>query len=275
MIIKDLPFADYAALPGTNWSRLSDLRTSARLYQYRDDHPRPDTASMHLGRTAHVFVLQPEVTEQYVVYRGATTGKGSRTAKKDFTADAEAMGQTVLSADEWDVCLAMRGSCLSNPDTLLHLAALTEREVSVQWTHHSGEKCKSRLDGTTPTHLVDLKTTRAVSLRLFFTDATRFGYHCQLAMYQDAWIAATGEVLPVALIVAQSVPPWDSWVVTMPESVLQTGREVYEQCLTTLQQCRAAGRWPGLADGPVDFVLPGWADPSSEDDLICDDGGSR
>ena len=139
------------------------------------------------------------------------------------------------------------------------------------WTHEpSGELCKCRADGLAlslpPGLLVDLKKTRHQTLRQFFRDATEYGYHAQLAMYQDAVHAATGERVPAKLLVAQSLAPWDRFVVNMPDEVLQVGRSVYEDCIAQVQRARESGVWPGLApDGPVDFELPAYAMPTDDD----------
>ena len=301
----DLPFPQYQAMAGTNSSSLADLAVSPLLYRHhkRDvcdacgfdclgrpdvdelglwhcpecgrlllDNSRPDTPDLRLGRLAHSYILEPDLVElAYAVYTGPTSGKGSRTERKEFEAEAAAAGKTVISAEDRDACLAMRRAVYSDPLALRYIAQLTEAELSIQWEHHTGELCKCRLDGPAEAFTLDLKTTRRDNLRQLFADFARFGYHCQGALYQDGREALTGERLPYVQLAVQKVAPWDVAVCPVPADVLEVGRAINEERVAQLRRCREERQWLGMAGGEEQPVeLPAWADPLAEDDLICE-----
>ena len=300
--IHQIPFAAYRALPGTNSSALSDLRVSPLLYQYRHPdvcgscghdcmgkpaldewrrlcpacqgplagRPRPDTAAMKLGRAMHSIIIEPDTTIlEYTVYRDSKTkGEGSRTRWHEFRDAATAEGKTVLDVADYDTCLVARRAVYRNADAIPLVAAATHRELSITWTHRSGERMKSRIDMLTPTHIVDMKSTRDISRWRFGADAKKFGYHVQAAVYQDAVEAAFGRRLPYLIMAPQNCEPFDVAVFSLPDEAIQRGRDSYEEGIATLQRCRAGRRWPGMYSGVQELEIRGDYD---EDDLICDD----
>ncbi len=299
--VSQIPFDAYRRLPGTNSSALSELRTSALSYQYyhRDvcgecghdcmgepvlvgydrmcphcstvlaDNSRPDTPAKLLGRAAHSIIIEPDtVKSEYAVYRESKTkGEGARLRWQAFQAEHEAEGKTILDVPIYDTCWAMRRACYRNRDALSLLAQATHREISIIWTHRSGELMKSRIDMLTAGPIVDMKSTRDITKWRFERDAKRLGYHCQAALYQDAVQALTGELRPYKIMAPQSVPPYDAAVFTLPDEALRRGRETYEAGIAMLQKCRAARDWPGMYDCEQELEIRGDYD---DDDLICE-----
>jgi hypothetical protein len=119
---------------------------------------------------------------------------------------------------------------------------------------------KARLDFLGSLALLDLKTCRSPAPGLFSSQSARLKYHCQMALYNAALIAAGLEPRPVKIVAAQNVAPFDVVVYDVGEDVIIHGERMVEAALDTLAECRETGQWPGLApDEEMVLRLPMWA----------------
>lgn len=256
-----MTFQDYTNIPALNWSLLRELAVSPLQFAYRREHPVPETAAMVLGKATHTAVLEPDrFPLEYTVYPGA------RRAGKDWDAFSAANAdKTILKADEYDTCLRIRDAVRGNQDAAALLDG-ARTEQTAEWVR-DGVPCKGRIDIVKTGAVADLKTTR--DLGRFETTVARYLYHAQMA-----WYASAGAALQaVYLIAAQSVPPYDVVVYSLPDDVLAAGRRIVDRLFRRYQECTASGEWPGLgADGVRELVLPVWATASEWDgNLSIDD----
>ena len=49
----------YTDIKAMNWSSLKNMDVSAKMFQWRVDHPRPDAAHLSLGTAIHSAILEP------------------------------------------------------------------------------------------------------------------------------------------------------------------------------------------------------------------------
>lgn len=252
-VIEKLPFARYIDLPGDSSTSLREMRKSPLQYKHWLEHGRKDTTTLLRGRGAHTAILEiQQFMREYVMW------EGDRRAGKVWEEFKEQnAGKTILKPDDYDMAIACRDAVLAHAVAGPLLREKGRNELTIQW--ELGEhKLKSRIDRLCSA-LVDIKTARDVSQREFQNSAARYGYHTQLAFYQDAVEAAGLGRLPVVLVVVQSAAPHDVVVYEVGYDELEKGRVEYEEALCRLADCRKTNKWPGVAPNePVKLRLPEW-----------------
>lgn len=261
-------YAEYAAIPAINWSRLKALRVSPLQYLYEESHPREEAANLRIGLAMHAFVLEPDTFEaRFVCYRGRRAGK----LWDAFEADHAA--QTILNEAEWDRAMGAASALMTHPVSSPFLLSGL-RESVITWTDaDTGLACKGRID-LCGADLIDIKSTGQMAPRQFAACAARFGYHTQLAFYYDGLVASGVNVRPEPILpVVQSEPPHDVCVYSLPAHVIAAGRDEYKRLLAILKRCQDAASWPGMApDSVVPLELPEWIF-SGDDGLVLTSAG--
>lgn len=253
-------FATYLDWPATHATALKDMLVSPLLYRWNRDHEKPDSDTFRVGRATHTAILQPELfLRDYVLWdEGIRRGK----AWDAFTAKAAESGRTVLTRAQYELALQMQTSVLGHQVARRYVTDRERRcEVSLQWTHErTGIRCKSRLDLLACGALLDVKSARDISPRMFSASAARLGYALQMAMYRDACVASGLGLLPVKIVAVQNVEPYDVAVYELTDETLAIGSEQLERALDLLAECQRTNKWPGIApDAEVPLVLPAWA----------------
>lgn len=269
-IVRSLPFEQYLDLPEESATSLKDMLTSPLLYWRRRQMPRQDTDTLRQGRAGHTAILEPDRFMLEYALWPKKNGRRFGAKWDDFRAAHEA--QTILTEEQYKTALKMRDAARAHPVAKRYLEERGQVELSIKWVHpRTGIRLKSRLDWLCSA-LVDIKTTRNPAPGRFSSDAAKFGYALQLALYGDAVTVATGEALPTKLLAIQSMEPFDVVVFDVPEDVLQVGRQQYEDALDKVIECRKSGIWPGLAhDEEVTLHLPAWAVPEDEEPIVFGD----
>lgn len=265
---QKLTFTDYLALPAAHATGLKDLLVSPRLFKYRKDNERPDSDTLKVGRACHTAVLEPEkFLRDYILWDG-----GRRAGKEwdAFRTKALEKGRTILTDKQYALALKVRDAVHEHEVARKYVTHPERRtELSLRWRHErTGLECKARVDLLACGALLDLKTTRDPSPRKFAADAARLGYALQLALYRDGCAAALGELVPIKIIAAQNVPPYDVCVFDLPPETLAIGSEQTERALDLLLECTRTNTWPGIAPNEeLPLTLPAWAAPEAEEEL--------
>jgi hypothetical protein len=267
-LVYDLPFEEYITLDGEHATGLKDVLVSPLLYHRKRQLPRVDRDAMRVGRATHTSILEPD---RFALDHAVWRAKDGRRGTKVHKAFAEAnTGRTLLTEAQYNTALAVRNS-VRNHAVASKLLASCKPEVTVQWSI-GDVKCKSRFD-LLGSCLVDIKTTRNPAPGRFSSDAARLAYALQMGFYYDAALAATGEALPVKIIAAQNVEPFDVVVYDLPDDVINLGRDQYRAALETLLECRRTNTWPGIAPSEeITLHLPAWATPEAEEEQLTMNG---
>jgi exodeoxyribonuclease VIII len=269
--LQRISFEEYAQIPRVNSGLLKLLKRSPAHYHYRLSNPSDiSSPSKRLGRAVHSAVLEPqEFACQYVVWND-----GRRYGKQWDGFCENNAGREILTQAEYEKCIALQQSVRSCPVARKYLAKGTA-EVSMFWTDKETRlACKGRADfvfqHAKPKKyaLVDLKTTRNASPEGFGREVWRYGYHLQAAFYQDGYKAATGYCLPFVIIAVENEPPYVVQVYTVPDHVLDIGRDEYGHLLRLLAQSSANNQWPGYSDSELELTLPKWATNYDSDEDI-------
>ena len=260
-------FADYAGLPGVNWSTLKHMLQSPRHYRHALSRGADDTTSRLVGRALHACALQPELYSlDYIVWTG-----GDRRGKAWTDFQAEHAGSTILRQVESDAVDAQVIALQSHPVAGPMLATSTHREHALQWVDPAtGIACKGLVDLGGPFGIADLKG--GPSLDLFERWLIREGYHLQLAFYRRGWAATFGEVPACHLIGVERNAPHDVGVFELDDTLLTIADREIDRLLRTLAACRESDTWPGRYPAAHTVHAPTWMiDPdrveSDDEDL--------
>lgn len=274
VIRYNIPYEQYRALPGINVSSLKELRRSPLHYRHRLTHPMASDA-LTLGTAAHVATLEPHRYDIAVAVwdRKTETGRSAQRSGKAWDAFvADASGRTIITADEDETARAIAAAVRGNPVAARYLSTGLP-EVSMQWDR-DGRELKGRIDWLTVLDGVDvivgLKTTRDCRQREFSVQSHRLGYHLQWAYYHDGFRAITGRMPQMVEIVVESAAPYAVAVYTIPEPVINLGREEYEEALALLRHCEQSGQWPGPVEHETELALPMWAYGPADEITIGD-----
>lgn len=271
MPLLDLPFPDYCAVPGVNWSTLSKMRASPAHYRHALTHSRPPTPDQATGSAVHTLVLEPgEFATRYAIYQG----EGTRASKeyRAFVADV-AKDREVLKFGEYEEVSAMAAAVDQHPAAgPLFTSGWAER--SFQWADPAtGLQCKGRTDWLAfdglvsgdagqPDRqrviLVDLKTARSSDPREFGRSAASYGYHLQLAHYRAGLRANGIEVSQVLIVVVESSAPYDVCVYEVTDDQLARADAEVAALLARVKECRDSDHWPGRSDEITPLDLPSW-----------------
>ncbi|MEY2511968.1 MAG: hypothetical protein QOE26_2731 [Verrucomicrobiota bacterium] len=290
-LVPNLPFADYCHAPGVNQSRLKlfdyELGGCPALYLHATLHPdeQKDTRALTDGRRYHHFVLEPDSFDRfYTVRTKAIEDEIFEKAKEDKTCKAKgfstklkvyeawkaqtnAMGLEILTQSESDVLHEMRRALMLNSEVFDELGACRSDQLEVSGFAgfefkrgpHEGKRLqlKARFDLVPEGDaLIDLKTARTASPRLFARQAYDLGYAIQAAFYQDVANANGLNKKRFGFLVQDKTPPYLScihWV----DGWLGYGRLRYTVILSHLADAIKADRWPGYPSGQLE--PPGFA----------------
>lgn len=226
------------------FSHLKAMGKSAAHCRYSMLNDWEPTLSMRIGRGAHSLLLGgPGVIECR-----------ARRNTKDWKAVADANpGAIILNRTEYHKAVAINAAVRADPRAS---RVLFQPETKYEETIHFeylGRKCRATPDARTHRHLVDLKTTRNAAPDKFQWDATRMGYHGQLAMYREAMFQANGFYPASCYIVAvETTPPYLVSVHELTPGALDIGLRLCKTWMEKLLACEQSGSWPGY----VETVVP-------------------
>lgn len=275
-LFKRTTFEAYKAARGANCSSLKDLAISPLRYAHRLANKLETTNPMRLGSAAHTAILEPHrFLADYALWDERTEADEEKVAprrgKKWEAFVAANAGKSIIRADEHALAMAMRDAVRAKPVAAKYLKT-GDPEVAMWWSHPETERlCKGRADWITSLDgqpvIVGLKSARDCRAIPFGNAAAKLLYTMQWAFYHDGYQLITGQTPRVVEIVVESAAPHDVVVYTIPDEVLEVGREEYQRLIALLVECEASNAWPGTADDEQVLSLPTWAYRPESDDL--------
>jgi hypothetical protein len=269
----DLPFEEYAALPGWNWSCIKLLEDGSPLHvRHARDNPSPDTANRAVLRAIHAMVLEPETFAlRYSVFDGVRRGKA-------YDAHVEAHpGTTVLKPSDLDLVRATADSITNHP-AVRDLLAEGRPEVSLTWEDSAtGLLCKGRIDWLGAA-LVDLKTSGSTNEREVASRVAHNLWHGQMAHYDDG-LRANGIEVPAFIVVSEGRAPFDVAVFEVdegiPDGTMHVGRELRKRLMKRLAECERLNHWPGRHPERQVLTLPAFALLDESESITFGEGVPR
>ena len=223
---------------------------------------REPSESMTLGSAIHCAILEPEkYRDQYctapVCDRRTKEGKATWAEFCEGNAD-----KIILTADQDEAVQGARKAVNAHAIRPYIESALVER--AYRWINRrTGVWCKCRPDAQSKygEYTIDLKTVSSLSEKKLMSQAADLRYHMQAALYIDGINEVTdgnaGAFLHVAIL---TTPPYGVVVYRLGEVSIQHGREMYQDGLKRLVECRMSGDWSDPKERGVNlWELPRWA----------------
>jgi hypothetical protein len=268
-----VPWDEYITIEGTSISRLKELRRSPQHYAYRLEHPK-ESPAMALGTAAHTAVLEPErFSTQFAVWTRRSEKTGNLCPRNGQFYEAfelENPGKTIITADEFALATQIAAAVRTNPIAMRYLER-GDPEVTMQWLIGDGHPCRARADWLTRVddvpHVVGLKTARDCRLFKFGHQAAVLGYHLQWGFYYDGFMAIKKCEPRMIEIVVESEPPHAVAVYSIPQDIIDQGRDEYQALMLRLAECESTGHFPGPQEAEEPLSLPSWVYGETTDDL--------
>lgn len=212
----------------------------AKAFAYH--HNRKPTASMNLGKAAHLHALGAGPEMVVWQHDGRTkAGKEERAARAEDVASERIIA--VTEAERAQV-LAMAAALRSDPEVCAILDAGTP-EVSVFW-QEQGVWCRGRFDllGDVGD---DYKTCDDASARGFEHSMSKYGYHQQADFYLRG-LRAIGHPAgdePMRFICQEKQAPYLVQVHTCDELAMEIAAALNERAIGIFAECIESGEWSG------------------------------
>lgn len=261
MICYDLPADAYHASDAVGSTTLKQLAKHPPAYvKWRAENPETKD-EYDIGTVAHSVILEDDWSGVEIIYADDKRGK----KWSEPAALARGKGKTPLLAKE------------ASKVWMMYRAVKTHSVASKLLTGHKAEvsyfasvndldaKCRADAMHEGIGSVTDLKTVATADPNEFDRSAYGFGYHQQVAWYQDVIQAATGFQPTFNFVLVEKTPPYLVSVVELSQEFVDYGREANARAAELLKHCRATEAWPGY-DVPAVVQMPAWA-RRKEDDL--------
>jgi len=196
----DIPFDEYRAWPGINYSSIAKGAKSMRLMHHAMTTQTPPTAAMALGKLTHLAVLEPDRFEDVLCIKaGRKTG-----AFKGAQAETD---EDIYTVAEYEQAAALRDVVMDQPEAR-RLVAHSKHEVCLVWDRpEKYGRGKIRIDMMGDDYFADLKTARDIALPAMVREFTgRYGrqYELQWGWFWEALEQLNG-----------GYPGFDGWVIAV------------------------------------------------------------
>lgn len=285
---ENLPWDEYRQLPGEHVTLLKMALESPLQYRHAADHGLPDKDAFRAGRLCHTASLEPaHLLRDYVQWETEHPDGRKRPRNGGVWDEFQELhaGKTIVTPAQMAMACAIRDVAREDAAAGPLLKGAGQNELSLR-CKVDGEDRKVRIDRLTDGTIVDIKTAFDVSVRGFAMAAAKYRYAMQAAWYIDAAVTCgfalrpfkfmqdeSGAMVcvdgPFKIIALRNKEPYDVVVYVLPQSAIDLGRAQYKQALEVVRLCRAAGKWPGVADGKeLSLKLPEWASMSGEDEEV-------
>ncbi len=205
-------------------------------------HGRKPTASMNLGKAAHLHALGagPEL----VVWQHDGRTKAGKEERAERADDIAAERVIAVTEAERDQVLGMVTALRTDPEVVALLDAGTP-EVSVFW-QEQGAWCRGRFDllGDVGD---DYKTTDDASARGFERAMSTYGYHQQADFYLRG-LRAIGHPAgdqPMRFICQEKTAPYLVQIHTCDELAMEIAAALNDRAIAIFAEAVASGEWAG------------------------------
>lgn len=269
--LHSLDWEQYSALNRANFSRLKLLGESPAHYRHSQlNKEDKDKDAYRIGRCTHLAAYEPEIFRERCVVWDLGTRRGRDW--EEFKQRNE--GREILTAKEYELCLAIGQAARNSPMSAPYMSG-GRGEVTVLWSYGSKSigglagyeiPCKSRVDFLQTGAIVDLKTCQSAKPEEFGRATWNYRYHVQASFYREAVRAVTGKLLPYKIVAVEKTAPHVVQVFTVPDELLELGRETWRGWMDLLFHCRSESEWPGYSKTELDLTLPRWAAPQEDED---------
>ena len=279
-IYEDLSFEEYLQIKAISNTYLGQLKRSPR-------HAKStiiDDKQKHfvVGSLIHCGRLEPAAFDQrYAVLPDfhldeenvTTSGERSYSKSTKYTKQkteefqADNTGKEIVSGSWYREAKSAVESLYQDEESNELFNEKGNFELTLVWNDvDTGLLCKARMDKCGQGRFVDLKSCK--SLESFPRSLAVFGYHRQMAHYQEGYSVLNGEVLTPWIVAVEKESPFCVQSAPLCEEALQAGIRERERLIKLHLECERTNNWPG-PESPTKWRVAEWAlDDGEELELI-------
>jgi hypothetical protein len=249
----------YREHPGINHSTLKAFAKGAAHVKHQIANGTVETEAMRLGTLFHLLVLEPHRQADGVAV-APKVNKRTKAGREEMAEwEKSASEKLVVTEDQLAAALRMRDAVMTHPAAGPLLNSLINREIDCFWKDpFLRVDCKAKIDGVTPTALVDLKTTIDATPSGFSRAIFNHCYHTQAAWYMHgvhaAKIASPTEFFFVAV---EKTEPFEVGVYRVGREALEIGMVQVNGWLNDYYERNKRNDWVSFPS-IVDVEVPAW-----------------
>lgn len=248
----DTYHADRSAVSKSWLDRID--RSPAHLRAYLDG-AKKDTPALLLGRLVHTAVLEPDLIDSEFVTTPTDINRRTKDGKAEYAAwQAENDSKTIVTADQFQLAIAIRDSVLKNRAAKTLLQSGNPEQTVVWENTETGEKCKARADWLRENVIVDVKTTIDARPDPFARAIANYRYDVQTSHYEEGF-----DMNRFVFIAVEKEPPYAVAVYAADDLIRARGKKARDKNLRTYAECKATASWPGYEEVIHTIHLPRWA----------------
>lgn len=263
-----------------DWVSNSDLRAMSAphcpaKWKYNRDHGvRVTSPAFSFGHAWHARVLGKGET---IAVRPAQWSDWRKQEARDWRAEQEAAGRSVILPEDWDAVEAMAAAIYDREEATRLLTQPGRPELAMFWVDSAtGVKRRALVDfmpdranANGVLEIVDIKSTDSASPdddmeRKIF----KYGYFRQGVTIMDGALAlGLAEDATVFFIFQEKTAPYLVQEVELDAQAQLAGAVENHRALMVYKECLETGVWPSYAPGPVTLSLPPYILARYEDDI--------
>lgn len=252
--IKDMPAAEYHALPFLSSSMLKALANSCpATLRYKLDNPATKD-EFDFGSVAHTVILEPEKvtdTVSIIWYENFRTKEA-----RDQRDDARIRNLIPILEHDFHAIMEMRKSIEANGHVIDLLHNISVEQTYLWYDDMLALDCRCRCDGIKKGKkrdtIIDYKT--CTNLKKFPKHMFDFGYHMQAAWYQRGYKYVTGREADFVFIAQEKTPPYLCNIYTLSEHALSCGDFLNMNLASIYRECLEHHTWPSYS--PICVEIP-------------------
>lgn len=260
--IFNCPRPQYDAVDAMNQSTLKHAARSMAHLRYAQHRPkRKPSEPMILGLITESFVFK---TPFLYTTRPEKWTNWRTKESREWRAEQEDLGATVVSQDTIETARAMAGEVALNP---LAQMWMEKSKVNIAlFGVHEGTNgtealpIKCLIDVAPDEYLLipDLKTTADASPRGFAKSVCDFGYDVQAAFYQRLWRQNFQQDRQFGFIAVESAPPYVVQTYVLRQDDVDKACQMIDIWMSRYQKCLKDDIWPGYSEGLQYVDVPKW-----------------
>ena len=239
-----------------NASLLKSFLEDPASAEYGYNESKEETPSMKIGTAVHAKILEPklfrkEYIKQTVIEKVVADKSWALKANADHKKAEElkflkkAKNRVVLTESEWDKVHLMVKNAKKLPlvkDLFTPGTYTAERDYFFELEYSQDEKGKNKYKGKIRVDyehnklpiMLDVKTSKSVSLQGFRKEYGTYDYPLQMAYYFDN-IKKFRDIKEIFILVLKNTAPYTAAIYRIPMSEIEYGRTLYEAALNRLE----------------------------------------
>lgn len=259
---------DYHRGPGVSKSHLDAIAGLSPLHYWHkylnpNREPEEPTPAKVMGTAVHGAILEPDLFPSVTAVAPADINRRTNAGKAEWEAFLkENAGKTILTADDYKVCLGIRDAVHRHPIAAGLLTGGKAEQSFYAVDSETGELIKCRTDylHDSGAMIVDVKTTDDASPTGFGKSAANYRYPLQTAWYNGVLDSCFGEhPQDWVFLAVEKVEPYAIGIYFMEPDVVARAHLAARRDFLRIVEHKRANHWPDYGATPLPLSLPSWS----------------